>query len=957
MSTWPVYTADGSTSQFDFAFEYDDAATLRVTVNRVSAPFTLVNPSRVQITTTPPAGAEVEISRVTDVEDPAVDFTDGAVITGDQLNRAFDQVRFRAIELGNDAEGLKGRSLRVPAGEAAPLMDSLADADGKILAVINGRVSPIANEVSGAEQAALDAEAARDAAEAARDATESFAANAEADRVATEAAADQAALDAAAADETLGLIQSALLASDDVFTSTYTTNLPKGVVRVDVGGAVSGATPGRYALTGTGGSITGWAADLVVVSATEARVEVVSRGLGTGTTPPTLTKPAGATLPTGVTLTAVVDNLIPNQGTYFAMTADSSSIQLYRNNGGSVASVLYGDGSSVTFPNAREVRRFVARQSVWRNTNYVVSNPHLLRVRPNLVMTDGSAPPDCYVYDVRRDNGGARCVVDIKRVSDNLRIGALATTTAAAPAASPINPTTHALTNGGIGLSVLPLILTTEAVAAGFSSASTVEIDFLDGGTWGAVQDGTATTHLLNGLKMGLGAAERGQVSSIAIATVTTLSRLFAKAIPTDSYVSTVFKDGVIGNGDPDDDYFLNYETMYFPGIPLYRFKARLHSTKHGGAEVARWDFQKATVPTADDIPAQIHLTYMADGAHAFGNDPGITAILDVDYSAIQWTKGRTAYTTAANTGIARGKVQTTEATRSLWNGPAVPPYRTVTVGATNGQYSTIVAAIAALTNPYAAGTITRTTYPSTHWASPERPLKIVVVDPLTEAVTPYTASGVDQSPLRLPHGSILETRPDTLIYMDHPTSTAPVIEMNYTARITGGGTVEQRGNGYILHIDNGNGISDASPISPKLLRRRIQTLVGDVVLLKTKDNTVPHIGAGLSNGQDLILRGTTFKRPANTAICDYVFVHNSPEETHAGRVIVEDVQTDINPSGPVTFLTVSKSHASDIVHSVVVRNSDVARLKVFNQVTGSAAGWRKGAPMPGIAVNGTWAA
>ncbi|MCV5707390.1 hypothetical protein OFN27_29935, partial [Escherichia coli] len=84
------------------------------------------------------------------------------------------------------------------------------------------------------------------------------------------------------------------------YPNAYASTLPKGVTSGTIGGtAITGATPGTYALTPTGGSITGVQANLVVLTATTARIDIINTGLGTGTTPPTWAKPSGATLPAG----------------------------------------------------------------------------------------------------------------------------------------------------------------------------------------------------------------------------------------------------------------------------------------------------------------------------------------------------------------------------------------------------------------------------------------------------------------------------------------------------------------------------------------------------------------------------------------------------------------------------------------------------------------------------------
>lgn len=147
------------------------------------------------------------------------------------------------------------------------------------------------------------------------------------------AQASAAAAAAATATTQAGAVAAAMNSSNAPYANTYASTLPMGVTSGVIGGtAITGATPGTYALTPVGGSITGVQANLVVLTATTARIDIINTGLGAGSTPPTWANPAGATLPSGTTLTAVVSSLIPDQKTYWAANSDSSQILLCGNN-------------------------------------------------------------------------------------------------------------------------------------------------------------------------------------------------------------------------------------------------------------------------------------------------------------------------------------------------------------------------------------------------------------------------------------------------------------------------------------------------------------------------------------------------------------------------------------------------------------------------------------------------
>ncbi|KUR71186.1 hypothetical protein AQZ52_10975 [Novosphingobium fuchskuhlense] len=146
-----------------------------------------------------------------------------------------------------------------------------------------------------------------------------------------------------------------------IYDNAYASTLPKGVTSVSIGGtAITGATVGTYPLTFSGGSITGMVANLVVTSATTARVDIINTGLGSGTTPPTVTIPTGATLPAGTTLTAVVGAIIANQQKYWAVSSDGSQFLLCGNNAGSFGSAPFG-GTQVTSPSGAWLASTFAR--------------------------------------------------------------------------------------------------------------------------------------------------------------------------------------------------------------------------------------------------------------------------------------------------------------------------------------------------------------------------------------------------------------------------------------------------------------------------------------------------------------------------------------------------------------------------------------------------------------------
>lgn len=141
------------------------------------------------------------------------------------------------------------------------------------------------------------------------------------------------------------------------YPSIFASQLPQGITSIAIGGtAITGATPGTYPLTFTGGDYIGMSASLVVDTATSARIvfDTMPDGrpaygvnLSGGTTLPTVTKPSGANLPAGTTLTAVAGTLITAEiQTYWVQTTDGMLL-LYGNHAG--AATPAGAGTGGTF--------------------------------------------------------------------------------------------------------------------------------------------------------------------------------------------------------------------------------------------------------------------------------------------------------------------------------------------------------------------------------------------------------------------------------------------------------------------------------------------------------------------------------------------------------------------------------------------------------------------------------
>ena len=90
--SYVLYTANGSTNQFDITFNYIAESHIKVYLNNVAdSSFTFVNSSRIQTSTTPANGVIVKIDRDTPTDARLIDFQDGATILESDLDTSADQ--------------------------------------------------------------------------------------------------------------------------------------------------------------------------------------------------------------------------------------------------------------------------------------------------------------------------------------------------------------------------------------------------------------------------------------------------------------------------------------------------------------------------------------------------------------------------------------------------------------------------------------------------------------------------------------------------------------------------------------------------------------------------------------------------------------------------------------------------------------------------------------------------
>ena len=103
--SYKEYTADGSTSTFAVPFDYIEQVDVKVFIDGVEdTGRTFTSSSTIQTSTTPSNGALVRLERNTDIQNRAVDFAAGSVLTEEDLDNSNIQVFYAAQEAIDTAE-------------------------------------------------------------------------------------------------------------------------------------------------------------------------------------------------------------------------------------------------------------------------------------------------------------------------------------------------------------------------------------------------------------------------------------------------------------------------------------------------------------------------------------------------------------------------------------------------------------------------------------------------------------------------------------------------------------------------------------------------------------------------------------------------------------------------------------------------------------------------------------
>jgi len=399
----------------------------------------------------------------------------------------------------------------------------------------------------------------------------------------------------------------------------------------------------------------------------------------------------------------------------------------------------------------------------------------------------------------------------------------------------------------------------------------------------------------------------------------------------TDTYARRLVKELYIEGGE-GDNYILNYETQTLSG-PLYRIQFFLRSVALG-ANVASWSKQNADLATLiASLPESIKMTLVVNGAVQSGY-AGVEATLFPTWSALEMNKALTSYTTTEATGINPACIVSNSQMDDFLVSPRPKGVIYVAAGET---YTTVAAAMTSLWNGVTP--FSRSTYPNSDICTYSNQKLIQTSITHSETIVSFTVSGIANG-LLLPHYSTLHLPEGATLSMNGA-DTAPVLEATHSCRIEGGGTIEQLGNGYGIHVDGVNSLSLAG--ASDFLKYRDRTVFENITIEHSgTTSTAAMIGMGISDGQILVCRGVRFIR-VGAGTAPLVIIHTSPGCVVPGTVIFENCYFNDALITGSKGLELLKSHSQTVQHKLIVNGTQIDEISASNSVGGASAWVRQG--------------
>lgn len=471
----------------------------------------------------------------------------------------------------------------------------------------------------------------------------------------------------------------------------------------------------------------------------------------------------------------------------------------------------------------------------------------------------------------------------------------------------------------------------TATAVGGSGITATIVIDFSDNPLSGFFAYDASCNYATAGLPIGVvipAVDVSAQIeAALAADTIREERRTFLSVVR-DNELEDWITDISIEGGDPGHQYMISQVWFeYYPGIPLYRWKVRIHDYTLG-IDVCEYGNSSSTDPRLDAgrLPEWGRFVY---GTITTGFT-GITGNVKIDWSKVTWTGAiQRTYTLPSQSGINPVKVHTNDQMDSfLFGGYA--PKNEILVGATQ-TFTTVTAAVNSLHRWGLVQNSQSTTLPWSDIVGYSNQYLITVVDDdhhedLNELI---------MSPWITIRGKGID---NTIFTHTSPDTNERLAEFRHSGAIEDC-TWIQRGGAYIIHSDAFNDFSIPAVNGPAIQRFRIRKAMRRVKL-RHEGNTTNAWGwgSGLSSWEYQLFEDCIFERAATSGIpagSAIIGIHTAPNSSRPGTVHFRRCTADSYLNSEVALLS---GFGMKVQHHVLIEDCDLKLVSISDTFVPASA-------------------
>lgn len=406
----------------------------------------------------------------------------------------------------------------------------------------------------------------------------------------------------------------------------------------------------------------------------------------------------------------------------------------------------------------------------------------------------------------------------------------------------------------------------------------------------------------------------------------------------TEPKLLNLIRDVRVNNGVPGRQYALRLFYDRFGAGSTRRFRIQLYDTVL--AENIAWVDVPDALTVGDDVPPTVTATGASAGSplnnSALAKFTGASVTVWLNQGVINFDS---AYNGTADTyavaGLNTNRVLSREQCRRMILEQDPVREQVITIGATGADFTRLQDALASVLREPG---IPRSGYPYSHFCSASHQIRFKLLDKgHTEG---WVENVVDQGGglmiaqgMLVQMGMVIELSENAVLHTTGgATYQGPLFERNYGGAIVGPASarLEQRGFGYVEHIDAGNGLSIPALVGPAVQYFQIVRLFDGPTRWAHAGNDAWMVGRGISDDEyDVDRPGAMIREAGSTTTQAMYGVHTSPGSIRRGRIFIENAYFNDadSPTTAIALITSSGAETQDPRHEITVSNCRLAEI------------------------------